>query len=122
MDLWFEHIDSFRERIWYKVVNPTDKEEREMEDGKVDEMEELMLPLESFRIFGYLDTSHVKACRPGSGPVEDGRRRENAHNIQRAFCSTYLKAHGLKFQSVCLPNGMWGNAWGCSMRHNNLGV
>ena len=88
----------------------------------MEEMEDLVIPFEVFRLFGYLDTTHVKTCRPGSGPVEDGSRRNKAHQIQKAFCSTYLKAHGLKFQSVCLPNGMWGNAWGCLMRHNDLGV
>ena len=42
--------------------------------------------------------------------------------IQRAFCLTYLHCHGLKFQTVMLPNGMWGSVYGASCRHNDLGM
>ena len=80
--------------------------------------------METFVFFSFLDTTHVKTCRPGAGPVDatDGDRREGAWNIQRAFCSTYLKCNGLKCQTVMLPNGMWGSIYIASVRHNDLGM
>jgi hypothetical protein len=41
--------------------------------------------------------------------------------MQRAFYSGWKRLHGLKHQSVVLPNGMTGDLWGpCSVRHNDL--
>ena len=77
-----------------------------MTGGEINSLEGLQIDFNTFRVFGYLDTTHVKTCRPGAGPVENGDRREDAYDLQRAFCLTYLKAHGLKVQSICLPNGM----------------
>ena len=34
----------------------------------------------------------------------------------------YLKAHGLKFQCITLPNGMFGSVWGAALSHNDRGV
>ena len=62
MGLWLGVIDELRGYVWRKVTQLTDAEEREMEDGKVEEMENLLIPFEVFRLFGYLDTTHVKTC------------------------------------------------------------
>ena len=123
MGMWLEEKpDYFRRLIWDKARQPTGNEERRFADGLIAEMQSLEVPFDDFRPFAYIDNTNVKTCRPGAGPVDDGRRRENAHDLQRAFCSTYIKAHGLKGQCVCIPNGMWANVWGSSMRHNDKGV
>ena len=85
----------------------------------------LDIDFDSFRPFGYIDCTHLETARPGAGPIEVGegsRRRQGACLIHRAFCNTYVKKHGLKFQSLMLPNGMWASAYGSSVRHNDLGM
>jgi len=60
----------------------------------------IQAPLESWRVFGFIDDTNVRTCRPGSGPVGNGvgagrPRRNFADLIQRAFyryvfCYFYL--------------------------------
>jgi len=77
------------------------------ENGTYDVTEGLgFLP---FDIFGFIDCSIDKICRPFSGPAGDfegsGRKRE--HDImQRAFYTGYKKIHGIKVETVFLPNGI----------------
>jgi hypothetical protein len=42
--------------------------------------------------------------------------------ISFLFSSGYLKAHGIKIQTLSFPDGMWGSVWSCSMKHNDLGA
>lgn len=69
-----------------------------------------------FNVFGFIDNTTIETCRPGGGPAApgvDAPRYE--YLIQRA------KHHGLKFQSVVLPNGMDYHVYGpVSLRHNDL--
>ncbi len=61
------------------------------------------------RLCGFIDCSNFTSLRPGSGPLEpglDASRRDNAHTIQRAFYQGRIYAHGIKYESVTLPNGM----------------
>lgn len=53
------------------------------------------------RVIGFLDGTFIQVCRPG-GPY--------AH--QRQLWSRYYKAHGYKFQSVMLPNGIMSSLHG----------
>jgi hypothetical protein len=75
-----------------------------------------------FNIFGFIDCNCLVTCRPGGGPVTDGRNAgRNDPLIQRAFYNGWKKHHGYKFQTVDLPNGMNFNVWGpVSLRHNDL--
>ena len=76
-------------------------------------------------MFGIVDDTCIKTCRPGSGPVNDtphAPRRVGAHEIQRAFYSGYLRQHGLKYQTLLLPNGLFGSVWGSSISHNDIGI
>ena len=126
MAMWTspESIEIFRELIWETVrVSLTELEE--YLDGVTDEIEILDIAFEVFRVFGFIDDTHIKSCRPGSGPVGDtpgAPRRVNAELIQRSFYSGYLRAHGLKFQTVLLPNGLFGSVFGASLRQNDIGV
>ena len=63
--------------------------------------------------------------RPGSGPDGDctlAPRRVGAYYIHRAFYSGYFRGHGLKYQHVLLPNGLFGSVWGTSQTYNDVGV
>ena len=39
-----------------------------------------------------------------------------------SFNSGYFHAHGLKYQSLLLPNGLWGSVWWTVMSHNDNGM
>jgi hypothetical protein len=43
-------------------------------------------------------------------------------NILFFVCSGYLRSHGLKYQTVLLPNGLFTGVFGLSISHNDLGV
>ena len=119
MRMWAPKIDDFRERIWRSVCF-----EKDPNDGQYSlKRPGYTFDLNSWRIFGFIDCTDVRTCRPGSGPVgPDGERRENSGDIQRAFYSSYMKSHGLKYQCVTLPNGMFGSVFGTALSHNDRGV
>ena len=76
-------------------------------DGTYNESDGLaFLP---FDIFGFIDCSIDKIRKPFSGPSGDyqgaGRRNEYAV-AQRAFYTGYKKIHGIKVETVFLPNGI----------------
>jgi hypothetical protein len=75
--------------------------------------------VDSFKVFGFHDDTVLATCRPGSGPAVDGGRHDNF--IQMAFYNGWKKHHGIKYQTVELPNGMCADMFGpCSFRHNDL--
>ena len=64
---------------------------------------ELEIPLDSFRIFGFVDDTGFRT----SAPVIEARRIMGFNDdIQRSFYSGYFAGHGIKLQAVSLPNGM----------------
>lgn len=72
-----------------------------------------------FRVFGFIDNTMFATCRPGGGPTSNGDRNDPL--IQRSMYNGWKKIHGLKFQTVDLPNGMHYNVYGpVSVRHNDL--
>ena len=75
-----------------------------------------------FCIFSSVDNTLNAACRPGGGPRRDGiNAPRNDPLIQRAFYNGWKKFHGLKWQTVDLPNGMNFHVWGpVSLRHCDL--
>ena len=83
------------------------------------------MPYEHFMCAMLLDDTSIQSSRPGSGPNGNysmAPRRTGAHHIQRAFYSGYFRGHGLKYQTVLLPNGLYGSVWGASQQHNDTGV
>jgi len=74
-----------------------------------------------FRVFGFIDNTMNATCRPG-GPARDGTfAPRNDPLIQRAWYNGWKKLHGMKWQTVDLPNGMNFNAWGpISIRHPDV--
>lgn len=62
-----------------------------------------------FPIFGFIDCSIDKICRPYSGPAGDyvGAPRKPDEDIyQRSVYTGYKKFHGIKVETVMLPNGI----------------
>jgi hypothetical protein len=61
-------------------------------------------------------------CRPGGGPARDGANApRNDPLLQQAWYNGWKKLHGMKWQTVDLPNGMNFHVWGpISIRHNDL--
>jgi hypothetical protein len=124
MMLWVNQIDEMRKSIWEKMKTAPCQVERFFE-GSTNEMDIIDIEFEVFRLFGFLDDTCTYMNRPGAGPAdarEHAPRRIGAHDIQRAFFTGYLRKHGLKFQHLLLPNGMYGSVWGSSIAHNDTGI
>jgi hypothetical protein len=61
-------------------------------------------------VFAFIDNTLYTCCRPGG---ED-------YLLQEAFYTGWKKIHGLKFQTIDLPNGMTAHSFGpMSVRHND---
>ena len=84
----------FYEAIQQKVQQGYKKDNH---DGTYDYTSDLsFLP---FNIFGFIDCSIDKICRPFSGPAGDyegAGRKENYTDTQRAFYTGYKRLHGIK--------------------------
>mmetsp|Transcript_18556 Transcript_18556/g.31219 ORF Transcript_18556/g.31219 Transcript_18556/m.31219 type:complete len:424 (+) Transcript_18556:55-1326(+) len=78
----------------------------------------------SYCVFGFVDDTVIKTTRPGGGPCEEGPNAARFNTlIQMAFYSGYKKHHGIKYQTLELPNGLCMDAFGpCSFRQNDLEV
>lgn len=76
----------------------------------------------NFCIFGFIDNTMNAMCRPGGGPVNDGvNAPRNDPDLQRAWYNGWKKVHGMKYQTIDLPNGMNFHVYGpVSVRHNDL--
>jgi hypothetical protein len=75
-----------------------------------------------FRVFGFIDNTMNATCRPGGGPSRDGKDApRNDPIIQRAWYNGWKKLHGMKWQTIDLPNGMNFHVFGpVSIRHNDI--
>jgi hypothetical protein len=76
-------------------------------DGSAEECDGLIfLP---FSIFGFIDCSIDRISRPFSGPDGDyigAPRKAMHHAAQRSVYTGYKKCHGIKVETVMLPNGI----------------
>lgn len=75
-----------------------------------------------FRICGFIDNTLFSTCRPGGGPVRAGPNSpRHDSTIQEAFYTGWKHTHGVKIQTVTLPNGLIADVYGpVSIRHNDL--
>jgi len=93
IQLWLGEMMEFKQAILNRLVQPAQPIERELfvEEGHPERAQYVIqCPIESWRVYGFLDDTAVRTCRPGSGPVGPGEgpgrpRRNNAYDIQRAF-------------------------------------
>jgi hypothetical protein len=76
----------------------------------------------TFNVMGFIDDTIREFCRPGGGPAYDGPGAPRFDPLlQQAFYNGWKKIHGLKWETLCFPNGLAGFMWGpCSARHNDL--
>ena len=79
----------------------------------------MRIPLNSFRIFGFLDDTGFRTTAPGRG-----MRRNIGFNddVQRSFYSGYFSGHGLKVQALTLPNSIFGSIYLASLRVSDSGL
>lgn len=58
-------------------------------------------------VFGFIDGTFMGICRPsgGLGSASSG-------GLQRECYNSHYAGHGLKYQAVVLPNGMFGDVYG----------
>ena len=76
-------------------------------------------------IFGFIDDTMYRSCAPFSGPRGDyagAARKEVYDDAQRALYTGYKKFHGLKLQTVLLPNGLSFVFGGVSCRRGDAEV
>jgi hypothetical protein len=131
MEQWVGQIDEFRYILYRKAIVASAEcpieaflAETNQLDAPVD-VSHVDLPFDLWLAFGSIDCTDWQTCRIGAGPVGawlGASRRIGAQQIQRAFYSGYYKAHGLKYQTLLLPNGLWGSAFGASISHNDNGI
>ena len=73
----------------------------------------LDIPLDTFRIFGFLDNTGFRTTAPD---IAARRRLGFEDGVQRAFYSGYFATHGIKMQVITLPNGIIGTDFLGSLR------
>ena len=105
MHFWMRRIPSMAEAIRAKM-----------------EEKGCYFPPGDFPFFGFIDNTMNATCRPGGGPTRDGTNAlRNNPEIQRAWYNGWKKFHGMKWQTIDLPNGMNFKADGpYSCRDNDI--
>jgi hypothetical protein len=99
IDVWLDRIPSCAESIRKKV------------DSGFEE--------NNFKSFAFIDNTSISTCRPGRRPRVDGHR--NNLLLQRAFYNGWKSIHGLKVQTIDLPNGCnFHVSRPYSLRHNDI--
>ena len=128
MKMWVDCMDEFRSVIYKKVTKSPCEIERWATTGEIDAgigLHLVDIPFDEFFISFLVDDTNIKCCRPGSGPFgnyESAPRRVGAHLLQKSFYSGYFKEHGIKYQNLLLPNGLYGSVWGASTSYNDMGI
>ena len=106
MRMWLPQIDDFRLAIWLKLNEGYRIEERYNPMDMSQNWRTLVLlsiPFDAFRIFGFLDDTGFRTTAPG---ITSRRVYGFYDDAQRSFYSAYFAGHGLKVQTLTLPNGM----------------
>ena len=93
LEYWKDSLETFSEAIRVKVL--------EKSGGQVH------YDPGDYLVFAFIDDTVTRISRPGGGPAEEGINAERYNNlIQQAFFNGYKACHGIKHQTVELPNGM----------------
>lgn len=110
IDMWVNEIDDFRCAIWKSFT--------ELLVGKDGNPTRFDVDLANWPIAFFLDCTTQLTCRPGGG----GEQTSYVSLLQKAFYSGYVKRHGLKFQTLWAPNGMFVSVFGSSLRVQDNGM
>ena len=90
MEFWLPYMPIFAEKIRAKLASYG----CDFEPGE-------------FRVFSFIDNTMNATCRPGGGPRRGGvDAPRNDPLIQRAWYNGWKKLHGMKWQTIDMPNGM----------------
>lgn len=105
VEYWKDHIPSFHTAIVSKII----------ELGYTESID--LLGVESkdmrYNVFGFIDNTIIKTCRPGGSAAARGPNAPRFHRlVQQAFYTGWKKVHGVKFQTISLPNGMLFHVFG----------
>ena len=76
-------------------------------------------------LIGFIDNSIDRTAVPCSGPRGDylgAARKVEYDEMQRAFYTGYKKYHGIKYETILLPNGISTLFGPVSVRHSDQGV
>ena len=113
--IWSCQIENFRRAIWQSFTEPLiNKEEQEVQFD---------VPFDMWRIALFIDCTTQATCRPGGGANHNVEEvADYVNQVQRAFYTGYTKRHGLKFQILWAPNGMFISVFGSSIRENDNGM
>lgn len=98
---------------------------RENDNGDIIEYPGLDHLPDEYRIIGFIDDSIDRISTPFSGPAGDYKgapRRYQYESAQRAVYSGYKHCHGIKVETVFLPNGISTVFGPVSARRNDRGV
>ncbi len=90
IEMWVGEIESFKQAILDRLAQPAYPFKREyFEEIGYPERAQYIIncPIKHWRVFGFIDDTNVRSCRPGCGPVGPGEgpgwpRRCDAHWIQ----------------------------------------
>ena len=121
LGMWAACVDEFRLQICERINSPPSAQELAIEPD-LQNLEAIYIAPESFHVFGFMDATDMRTTRTGSGPLPDGSRRIDAFELQREFYSRYFRAHGLKYLTIHLPNGLTGSVFGASLSTNDNGL
>jgi len=121
LEIWRDHIPHFRLAFCNRLNRPPTAEELQIDEDLTAE-DILDLDPRYFRVFAVIDATDFRTTRTGSGPMPDGSRRLHAFEIQREYYSRYFGAHGLKYLTIILPNGMTAAVFGSRLSDNDNGV
>jgi hypothetical protein len=73
----------------------------------------IVYPPGGLAVFGFIDDTSVRTTRVGGGPAAPGPDAPRFNTlVQMGFYSGYKKIHGVKYQTVELPNGMCMDSYG----------
>ena len=108
-EYWLDKLGSCAEAIRQKLATlPREANRIEFEEGE-------------FCVALFIDNTLFAMSRPGGGPLTAGELAPRMTKLlQQAFWTGWKKLHGLKWQTVIMPNGMDFNVWGpASARRND---
>ena len=118
---WFPRYVHTCRRLIYDALSDSALFETEYVNGEVVDSHWIVhhWDWETFRPCAWLDDMAMQTARVGSWTRQI---RNYRHDVQRAFYSGYLRAHGLKAQVVYLPIGIIGAVFITELRQNDNGV
>ena len=66
---WIDQIQEFKKAILDRLAKPAHPIELDFDDELANPQYVVQCPIECWRVFGFIDDTNVRTCRPGSGPV-----------------------------------------------------